>query len=89
MPIPPPWAGWNSALRNFRSVFLAVLWMTGTIWSNAVSAADAGHPTTKGLSADAAAKELSNPAGSLASLSNNLLLQTYKGDLPDADDQDA
>jgi hypothetical protein len=63
--------------------------MTGLIWSNAVSAADPGHHTIKGQSADAAAKELSNPAGSLASLSNNLVLLSYKGDLPDADDQDA
>jgi len=63
--------------------------MTVLTLPNAVSAADPGHPTVKGGSADAAAKELSNPAGSLASLSNNLVFQTYKGDLPDADDQDA
>ena len=50
---------------------------------------DPGHPSTGGKSADQVAKELSNPAGSLASLSNNLVFQTYKGDLPDADDQDA
>ena len=53
------------------------------------AAADPGHPSTGGKSADQVAKELSNPAGSLASLSNNLVYQTYKGDLPDADDQDA
>lgn len=50
---------------------------------------DPGHPSTGGKSADQVAKQLSNPAGSLASLSNNLVFQTYKGDLPDADDQDA
>ena len=38
-------------------------------------------------SADEIAKELSNPAGSLASLNFNLQYQTFKGDLPDADDQ--
>ena len=39
-------------------------------------------------SADAIAKELANPAGSLASLSNNFEYRDYKGDLPGADDQD-
>jgi hypothetical protein len=39
-------------------------------------------------SADAIAKELANPAGSLASLSNNFEYWDYKGDLPGADDQD-
>ena len=42
----------------------------------------------QGKSADEVAKELSNPAGALASLVNNLEYSTYKGDLPDADDQD-
>ncbi|MCP3880943.1 MAG: hypothetical protein GY701_21485 [Sulfitobacter sp.] len=40
-------------------------------------------------SADEIAKELANPAGSLASLNFNLQYQTFKGDLPDADDQDS
>jgi hypothetical protein len=40
-------------------------------------------------SADEVAKELSNPAGSLASLSNNIEYTTFKGELPGADDQDA
>ena len=44
------------------------------------------EPTAK--SADEVAKELSNPAGSLASLAFNLQYQNYKGDLPGADDQD-
>src|SRR5210317_1485954 len=39
-------------------------------------------------SADEVAKELSNPAGALASLVFSLEYTTYKGDLPDADDQD-
>lgn len=38
-------------------------------------------------SADDVAKELSNPAGSLASLNFNLEYTDYKGDLPNADDQ--
>ena len=40
-------------------------------------------------SADEIAKELSNPAGSLASLNLSLQYQTFKGDLPGADDQDS
>lgn len=40
-------------------------------------------------SADEIAKELANPAGSLASLNFNLQYQTFKGDLPDASDQDS
>jgi hypothetical protein len=39
-------------------------------------------------SADQVAKELSNPAGSLASLFTSFEYTLYKGDLPDADDQD-
>jgi len=44
---------------------------------------------TAAKSADEVAKELANPAGSLASLNFNLQYQTYKGDLPRADDQDS
>lgn len=43
----------------------------------------------EGKSADEIAKELSNPAGSLASLNFNLQYQTFKGDLPNASDQDS
>ena len=39
--------------------------------------------------ADDIAKELANPAGSLASLAHNIVYTTYKGGLPNADDQDA
>ena len=42
-----------------------------------------------GTSAEEAAKELSNPAGSLASIANRLVYTQYKGDLPNADSQDA
>jgi hypothetical protein len=49
---------------------------------------DANETDHNKASADAVAKELSNPAGSLASLSNNLEYTDYKGDLPNADDQD-
>ena len=41
-----------------------------------------------GKSADEVAKELSNPAGSLASLFTSIEYTGYKGDLPGADDQD-
>jgi hypothetical protein len=41
------------------------------------------------MTADEAAKKLANPAGSLASLANNLTYRTYDGDLPDAGSQDA
>lgn len=40
-------------------------------------------------SADAAAKELANPAGSLASLNVSFQYTEYTGDLPNSDDQDA
>jgi hypothetical protein len=41
------------------------------------------------MSADEAAKKLANPAGSLASLANNLTYRTFKGDLPGADNQES
>lgn len=41
------------------------------------------------MSTDQIAKELANPIGSLASLNASFLYQTYKGDLPNADDQDS
>lgn len=42
-----------------------------------------------GKSADEIAKELANPAGSLASLNLNIQYQKFQGDLPGADDQDS
>jgi len=47
-----------------------------------------GTALAAGKSADEVAKELSNPAGSLASLFTSIEYTLYKGDLPDADDQD-
>lgn len=41
------------------------------------------------LSADEAAKQLANPAGSLASLANNFSYRTFTGDLPGAGSQNA
>ena len=46
-------------------------------------------PAHAGKSSDEIAKELSNPAGSLASLSNNLQYTDFQGSLPDADDQNS
>ncbi|MFC1578914.1 hypothetical protein ACFL3Y_00810 [Pseudomonadota bacterium] len=44
---------------------------------------------TAAKSADEVAKELANPAGSLASLNFNMQYQTFQGDLPGADSQDS
>ena len=52
-------------------------------FSGAVSAAEPAK------SADEVARELSNPAGSLASLNMNIQYPQYKGDLPNADDQNS
>ncbi len=43
----------------------------------------------KEKSADQIAKELANPTGSLARLSNNIQYTTYKGDLPGTGNQDS
>ena len=48
-----------------------------------------GSALAEGKSADAVAKELANPAGSLASLSFNLQYLDYSGNLPKADDQNS
>ena len=63
----------------------------GATWAFALTlalSATAAFAQHEGKSADDVAKELSNPAGNLASLVNNLEYYSYKGDLPDADDQD-
>ena len=71
--------GWmNILLQALIAASLALLFNT------AVALAD--EPAK---SADQIAKELSNPAGSLASLNFNFQYQTFKGDLPGADDQDS
>jgi hypothetical protein len=64
----------NRHIRFVACLLLALL-STGTVWAAEKSA-------------DQVAKELSNPAGSLASLFTSLEYTRYKGDLPDADDQD-
>jgi len=53
-----------------------------------VSILCAGAPFAEEKSADEIAKELSNPAGSLSSLNNNIQYTTFKGDIPGADSQD-
>jgi len=65
--------------------FLKVL--TGCIGVLLTGLFSAAMATEK--SADEVAKELSNPAGSLASLNMSLQYTSYKGDLPGADDQDS
>jgi len=49
----------------------------------------AGAASAEEKSADQIAKELANPAGSLASLNLNLQYTSFKGDLPKANDQDS
>jgi len=71
----------NRSNRRSRSVLTMAL--TLVVCSSAAFA-ESGEKT-----ADQVAKELSNPAGSLASLFTSLEYTTYKGDLPDADDQDS
>jgi hypothetical protein len=60
------------------SIGLGLILGSGSAWAE-----------TAAKSADEIAKELANPAGSLASLNFNLQYQTYKGDLPGAGDQDS
>jgi len=52
-----------------------------------VKTADAPGEAHHGKSADEVARELANPAGSLASLTFKNQFRIYDGDLPDADDQ--
>jgi hypothetical protein len=49
----------------------------------------AGQAQQDQISADQAAKELANPAGSLASLANNFAYRTFQGSLEDAGNQSA
>ena len=59
------------------------------VFAGSVANAQDGAGTAPApASADQVAKELSNPAGSLASLVNNLEYRSFKGDLPGADSQD-
>ena len=54
-----------------------------------VLGASSAWADTAAKSADEVAKELANPAGSLASLNFNMQYQTFQGDLPGADSQDS
>ena len=67
--------------KKSRSRSALTMALTLVVCSSAAFA-ESGEKT-----ADEVAKELSNPAGSLASLFTSLEYKTYKGDLPDADDQ--
>src|SRR5210317_798304 len=69
--------------KKSRSRSALTMALTLVVCSSAAFA-ESGEKT-----ADEVAKELSNPAGSLASLFTSLEYTTYKGDLPDADDQDS
>ncbi len=64
------------ALINYVLLGLILLFSTGSAFA-------------EGKSADEVAKELSNPAGSLASLNFNLQYNEYTGDLPNSDDQNS
>ena len=72
-----------SPFQISRFSLLAALLAAVTVPS--VGAAAEAH---EGKSADEVAKELANPASSLAFLSFKNQYRTYTGDLPDADDQD-
>ena len=64
--------------RVLAPIGLSLAMGAGTAWAK-----------TAAKSADEVARELANPAGSLASLNFNLQYQTFKGDLPNADSQDS
>jgi hypothetical protein len=68
-------------MRNQKNIVLLVVIVGGALWAPSVFAQEAE------LSADEAAKELTNPAGSLANLANNITYRAFKGDLPDASSQ--
>ena len=70
---------------GFRVFSVCILIGSGLLLLGLPSPIVAQH---EGKSADEVAKELSNPAGSLASLVNSLEYTIYEGDLPGADDQD-
>jgi len=71
-------------MKNIRiaTLFFAALFMLGIMaFSNGARAEE--------KSADAIAKELANPAGSLASLNFNLQYTEFTGGLPNSDDQES
>ena len=73
--------GHNTDLAMAMVIGLALMLGAGT----AVPATE----TEKAMSVEEAAKELSNPAGSLSNIKNNIQFTTYKGDLPGAGSQDS
>lgn len=85
-------------LSPLKTVLLIVV-IAGMVWSpfalgqqegeQQEGAQQEGEQQEGELSADETAKALANPAGSLASLSNNLTYRTFKGDLPGAGSQTA
>ncbi len=76
--------------RQSAAVLLTLAMACGSVPAAQDEGGSPAAPSGQGgKSADEIAKELSNPAGSLASLNFNLQYQTFKGDLPDAGDQDA
>jgi hypothetical protein len=70
------------------TLFSVLAFMAAFMLTAGAAIAEEKKAAHEGKSADQVAKELSNPAGSLASLFFSLEYYTYKGDLPDADDQD-
>ena len=64
-----------------KSAMFALLAVLGT---NSAMAQDTGDK----ISAEEAARELANPNSPLASLTLKVQYTTFKGDLPNADDQD-
>ena len=72
--------------RLCLGLFLAALSLPARAQDGGVTTPAGNEP--EAASADAIAKELANPAGSLASLKNNFEYRLYEGDLPDARDQD-
>jgi hypothetical protein len=74
--------------RTFCDEVTRGIWTTWAFALALALSATAAFAQHEGKSADEVAKELSNPAGALASLVNNIEYSRYKGDLPGADDQD-
>lgn len=67
---------------SFKQIIvLLVVIVGGVLWVPSIFAQETE------LSADEAAKQLANPAGSLANLANNVTYRIFTGDLTDASDQ--
>ena len=72
--------------RPFQDSVTELLWTIPALGLTLALSATAAFAQHEGKSADEVAKELSNPAGALASLVNNIEYTRYKGDLPGADE---